>query len=1181
MATPIIQSTQATPGAGTAGQGRNDLVLSESVTLSDTEAANGSASYLWEFEDIPIGSAAALISYATPTPNFTPDVVGSYRVKCTVDGSLFAVEVLAVPLPVTGARIPSYREQLEYDAGSNAQGWHESQDQFMRAVDTALGSVGDVAVAVSGDDTTPGNLEAKVVAGTNITLATLNPGANETLEISATSGAHNHAASEITSGTLDDARVAQSNVTQHQAALSITESQISDLAHTAAGGLNHPSDYSAEFGNPSNNSAQATNALFDVPTDITCECWFKPNTIDATDQALFGKGRTSSLNNNYALMVKDSLFRFQVRGAADQTMDVSEAVTNPAGEWHHYAATREGSTGDTKLFLDGVQLGTTTTLHAGVDMDQTSNEFRLGSEALQTQPIENGRIFEARVWNVVRTPQEIRNNFKLALAGTEVGLVAYYKLENNWNDSGPNGLTLTPASAPSFEVDVPFALRSASSLENLGGIVRIAGDAPPASGEVLTSDGAGNAAFLAPPGGVDTTAIHKATAGEINALTAKGTPVAADVIVLEDSEDSFNKKKIDLTNLLGGSSGPIAAAQGDYVTALLGADYTTALVLPQRVPFDTIGSQRGDLNVDLVTNIGRVTGLKAGRTYHLYGSVVTSTTASYFQYRWYDLTEGEYVGNDAYALSNNRTSTVSDTPGATHMFTPKVDTEIELRIHGTSDVNYDINGDNFTQIIVHEIGAVQADVVGGLEFMDIITVTADQTSVSFGAAGDGAFQRALDGDVDEEYVIAGTILRGSASGMFYELRPNGVSTNQKTMRVSSSGSTPFGTNQATLTMAQGTAAIGVPHGIETIFRSRTGQNRTFRSHSDVCVDSTTIEGLWYSGGWADTVTVVNSLEILATVAGGIGSGTRLILYRRTRTNLRADSAAVYERMAVETITPGALVTTERTVGHSIYGGSVVGVSARIEKAITGGNVTINVKVDGSTVLTTVLDTTNPTSKVERLAIGLAKFAADKNISVEFVPGATGFAPPSEPVTVTVQVHLTNSGLVTQNDRVVARTVLSADATTLSVAGLNGDLDGTYEIEGDLIIDPAIISISAQPNGSTANIFSVSALLDVTKTHLAGEWRIMSQGVAVGTYHYIRFRMIFFAARTKNGVARNRSYYCDGSEDFDFNATVHNNTFVSSGTLENQTANLTSLDFVSSLASGIKAGSEIVVRRVKA
>jgi len=40
---------------------------------------------------------------------------------------------------------------------------------------------------------------------------------------------HNHAAGDTTSGTFADARIATSNVTQHQAALSVTESQISDL----------------------------------------------------------------------------------------------------------------------------------------------------------------------------------------------------------------------------------------------------------------------------------------------------------------------------------------------------------------------------------------------------------------------------------------------------------------------------------------------------------------------------------------------------------------------------------------------------------------------------------------------------------------------------------------------------------------------------------------------------------------------------------------------------------------------------------------------------------------------------------------------------------------------------------------------------------------------------------------
>lgn len=44
---------------------------------------------------------------------------------------------------------------------------------------------------------------------------------------------HTHAASDVTSGTFANARISASSVTQHQAALTITESQISDLGSYA------------------------------------------------------------------------------------------------------------------------------------------------------------------------------------------------------------------------------------------------------------------------------------------------------------------------------------------------------------------------------------------------------------------------------------------------------------------------------------------------------------------------------------------------------------------------------------------------------------------------------------------------------------------------------------------------------------------------------------------------------------------------------------------------------------------------------------------------------------------------------------------------------------------------------------------------------------------------------------
>ncbi len=54
---------------------------------------------------------------------------------------------------------------------------------------------------------------------------------------------HTHAASEITSGTLANARISQASVTQHQGALTITESQVSDLGSYLTDAPSNGSEY--------------------------------------------------------------------------------------------------------------------------------------------------------------------------------------------------------------------------------------------------------------------------------------------------------------------------------------------------------------------------------------------------------------------------------------------------------------------------------------------------------------------------------------------------------------------------------------------------------------------------------------------------------------------------------------------------------------------------------------------------------------------------------------------------------------------------------------------------------------------------------------------------------------------------------------------------------------------------
>ncbi|MCF6205337.1 MAG: hypothetical protein L3J47_00390 [Sulfurovum sp.] len=140
MATPIILSSGTFSGAGVAGEGRNDLSIGETVGLADTEVINVGASYVWAFQDIPIGSTTVMINATTATPNFVPDITGSYRLICTVGGTDTAVEVLAVPLLISAGRIPSFSEELEYDEGGNTKGWHYSMSLWMRSVDGQLAS---------------------------------------------------------------------------------------------------------------------------------------------------------------------------------------------------------------------------------------------------------------------------------------------------------------------------------------------------------------------------------------------------------------------------------------------------------------------------------------------------------------------------------------------------------------------------------------------------------------------------------------------------------------------------------------------------------------------------------------------------------------------------------------------------------------------------------------------------------------------------------------------------------------------------------------------------------------------------------------------------------------------------------------------------------------------------------
>jgi len=298
--------------------------------------------------------------------------------------------------------------------------------------------------------------------------------------------------------------------------------------------------------------------------------------------------------------------------------------------------------------------------------------------------------------------------------------------------------------------------------------------------------------------------------------------------------------------------------------------------------------------------------------------------------------------------------------------------------------------------------------IGSLEFLDRIEVTANTTSVTFGATGNGQLLRALDGDVDEEYVCRYRFVKNG--NPVYSLQPNGIATGQSFEAVVSAGGVASASALTELRITGASVGAEEYHG-EFRLHAKTGRPRRFKT-ADTGIDTSSFDVSFYvngGGAWSDTSTNVTSLVIASSLASGIGIGSTFELYRVTSKTVRADSAASYERLVTALVDPGALATTEQTTGAIAFGGSLLGFSARLEDAVTAGTIAVNVKVNGVTKLTDTLSTTQTTFIRAAAGVGTYPVVAGDNVSVEIVP--TSYTNSGSVVSgITVNVMFINSSL---------------------------------------------------------------------------------------------------------------------------------------------------------------------------
>lgn len=128
-------------------------------------------------------------------------------------------------------------------------------------------------------------------------------------------------------------------------------------------------------------------------------------------------------------------------------------------KWQHVAMTYDRTTGEMLFYINGKQVAKFTS-HASIDIEGNGSDrnFLIGKSYDDARWF-TGCISEVRVWDVIRTPEEIANNI-YTVDPTSKGLLAYWKFDDqstyvvkdysgNGNDLKANGqLTWKSVSLP-------------------------------------------------------------------------------------------------------------------------------------------------------------------------------------------------------------------------------------------------------------------------------------------------------------------------------------------------------------------------------------------------------------------------------------------------------------------------------------------------------------------------------------------------------------------------------------------------------------------------------------------------------------------------------------------------------------------------------------------------------------
>jgi hypothetical protein len=200
------------------------------------------------------------------------------------------------------------------------------------------------------------------------------------------------------------------------------------------------------FDGSNDNVIVPVKSALNVVSAITIEAWIKPTKTSGV-QDVMSKSSASSSNGYIFPRTTGGWatieFLVNINSAGWKTLKVPYG-TDKIGQWHHVAATYDGFT--MRIFIDGAQAGF---FNFAGTITVNNNNLVLGNQPGLSEYY-GGSVDDARIFNRALSACEIVGGMNCELAGTENGLIAYYKfnqgllglpnpLEVTLRDASPTG----------------------------------------------------------------------------------------------------------------------------------------------------------------------------------------------------------------------------------------------------------------------------------------------------------------------------------------------------------------------------------------------------------------------------------------------------------------------------------------------------------------------------------------------------------------------------------------------------------------------------------------------------------------------------------------------------------------------------------------------------------------------